>query len=96
MERALASVQVPSESGSLARCPVVGADPRVLLLTEVDFKWLMAGQGCWVNTHRFHVDPAYAAELLRVAASSPCAAVRECALRLRSLAQGIQKGDWAH
>lgn len=92
----MTSVQVPSEQGSLARCQVLGADPRVLLLTEVDFKWLMAGQGCWVNTRRFHADPAYAAELLRVAATSPCAALRECALCLRALAQGIQRGDLAH
>lgn len=80
------TVQLPSETGSLAQRHAFGADPRALLLTEVDFKWLMAGQGCWVNTRRFHADPAYAADLLRVAATSSCAALRECALTLRTLA----------
>ncbi len=82
------TMQLSSEPGSLAPRHAFGADPRALLLTEVDFKWLMAGQGCWVNTRRFHADPAYAADLLRVAATSPCAALRECALALRALVSG--------
>ncbi len=80
------TMQLPVEPGNLVQRHAFGSDPRALLLTEVDFKWLMAGQGCWVNTHRFHADPAYAADLLRVAATSPCAALRECALTLRALA----------
>lgn len=55
------------------------ADARGRLLTEVDFKWLMAGQGWWINTGRFHSDAAYAAALLRLALASGCAALRECA-----------------
>lgn len=45
----------------------VQAGERDALLAEVDFKWLMAGQGWWVDTARFHGDPDYAAQFLRSA-----------------------------
>ncbi len=64
------------------------ADGRVVLLAEVDFKWLMAGQGCWIDTERLRTDPAYCATLLGQALASPCAALRECAARLQTLATG--------
>jgi hypothetical protein len=77
--------------------PVVGrfgvADARGLLLTEVDFKWLMAGQGWWINTGRFHSDAAYAARLLCLALSSGCAALRECATVLSAQRDGPAGGD---
>jgi len=49
------------------------------LLLEVDFKWLMAGQGCWVDPDRLRADPLYAGNCLRAAISSPCEALRWCA-----------------
>ncbi|MDP2366962.1 hypothetical protein [Rhodoferax sp.] len=63
-------------------------DGRGLLLTEVDFKWLMAGQGWWINTKRLHSDAAYAAGLVGLALASPCAALRECAALLRAQREG--------
>lgn len=60
------------------------ADEEVLLLAEVDFKWLMAGLGWWIDTARFHSDPAYAAGLLRLAMASPSFALRDCAASLQA------------
>ncbi len=54
----------------------------------VDFKWLMAGVGWWVNLTRLQRDGAYADECLQYALKSDSKAVRECGeslgLRLRS------------
>ena len=58
---------------------------RHSLLTEVDFKWLMVGQGQWIDTERLHRDPRYAAEMFRVAFASPSLALRECAELLQTL-----------
>jgi hypothetical protein len=55
------------------------ADGRVSLLGEVDFKWLMAGQGWWVDTTRLHCDPAYASTLIDIALASPSPALRRSA-----------------
>ncbi len=63
--------------------PVV-ADARDALLAMVDFKWLMTGQGWWVDTARFHADPAYASDLLELAMTSSSFALKECACRLRA------------
>lgn len=65
-----------------------GADERLVLLAEVDFKWLMAGQGWWVDTTRFHRDPAYATRFLRLAMASPSFALRECAALLQAQTGG--------
>ncbi len=59
------------------------ADDRVLLLEEVDFKWLMAGQGWWIDTGRLHNDPHYAADLLELASTTQSLALRECAASLK-------------
>ena len=41
--------------------PDIGAPrPEPPLLDLVSFKWLMAGQGWWVNLSRMRQDPAYA------------------------------------
>jgi hypothetical protein len=56
-------------------------DPDLLL--EVDFKWLMAGQGCWVDPQRLHTDPHYAHDCLDSATHSPCDALRDCARHLQ-------------
>jgi hypothetical protein len=60
------------------------AGERVSLLTEVDFKWLMAGQGCWVDSTRLQADDAYANDILRQARASKCPALRECAASLQA------------
>jgi len=60
-------------------------DDRAVLLAEVDFKWLMAGQGLWIDSQRLHADPSYCAGLLMLALESRCAAVRECAAFLQTL-----------
>lgn len=83
--------QVQTEPGSLANRDVGSADAPALLLTEVDLKWLMAGQGWWINLQRLHCDPAYTAAILRSALASPCAALRECAALLQA-----QIDDAAH
>jgi hypothetical protein len=53
------------------------------LLAEVDFKWLMAGQGRWVDPDRLLHDPAYAKKCLQEGMDSPCAALRDCAFFLQ-------------
>ncbi len=64
-------------------------DARVSLLTDVDFKWLMAGQGWWIDTTRLHCDASYAAGLLRMALESPSFALRECAAALQAQIGGL-------
>jgi hypothetical protein len=76
--------RVRPDTGSLASGDAGGADVPALLLTEVDFKWLMAGQGWWINLQRLNGDPLYAAEILHSALTSPCAALRECAALLQA------------
>lgn len=53
------------------------------VLIEVDFKWLMAGQGNWVDPLRLRTDARYAQLCLQTAIHSPCAALRRCAQRLQ-------------
>ena len=66
-----------------------GTDARISLLTDVDFKWLMAGQGWWIDTARMHNDACYAAGLLRLALESPSFALRECAAALQAQMNGL-------
>ncbi|MEY4884684.1 MAG: hypothetical protein RIS34_2538 [Pseudomonadota bacterium] len=75
------------QSGKARTLPsgAASATERAALLVEVDFKWLMAGQGWWVDTTRFHTDPVYAARFLGSALASQCAALRNCAACLKSL-----------
>lgn len=61
-------------------------DPRASLLAEVEFKWLMAGHGWWIDMERFHRDAVYAAELLDLAGASQSSALRDCAAVLRASA----------
>lgn len=76
--------QVQTEQGSQLNGDASSAEAPGLLLAEVDFKWLMAGQGWWINLQRFHCDPSYAAGLLRSALASPCGALRDCAALLQA------------
>lgn len=75
--------------GRMAQEPPVAADAclgdaRVSLLAEVDFKWLMAGQGWWIDMTRFHSDLAYAAAFIRFAMASPSFVLRDCAAFMQS------------
>lgn len=54
-------------------------DERGLLLEEVNFKWLMAGLGWWVDMSRFRVDQSYANHYLNLANASECAELQKCA-----------------
>lgn len=58
-------------------------DERVLLLEEVNFKWLLAGMGLWIDMVRFHTDPVYAARFLALAEASESPALRKCAAALQ-------------
>ena len=61
-----------------------GPDAQAALLTEVDFKWLMAGQGCWVDSARLQADASYASDMLKRARASSCTALRDCAVTLQA------------
>jgi hypothetical protein len=54
-------------------------DPADALLDEVDFKWLMAGQGHWVDTARLRSDANYAHFCVDAAMHSPCPALHRFA-----------------
>lgn len=54
------------------------------LLAEVDFKWLMGGQGQWVDLCRFHDDFAYATGLIDWALASKSFALRDSAAKLKT------------
>lgn len=60
------------------------ADERTVLLEEVDFKWLMAGQGWWIDTTRLHTDPSYARQLFDLIDDTPSSALRDCAALLQA------------
>lgn len=48
----------------------------------VDFKWLMAGLGWWVDLNRLQRDAAYATECYALAATSSCEPLRRSAATL--------------
>jgi hypothetical protein len=54
------------------------------LLAEVDFKWLMAGQGLRIDLARFRSDSVYSAELLALALDSDSVVLRACAALLQA------------
>jgi hypothetical protein len=57
---------------------------RSEMLTEVDFKWLMAGIGFWVDPIQLHLDPGYAQASLQNALRSSCEPLRRCAAALKT------------
>ena len=59
-------------------------DACALLLARVDLKWLMAGQGWWIDPHRFEHEALYADSVLRFALESHFPALRECAVSLQT------------
>ena len=54
-------------------------------LNLVDFKWLMAGVGWWVNLTRLQCDRAYANECLQRALRSDSELLREHSIELLGL-----------
>lgn len=58
---------------------------RDQLLAEVDLKWLFAGQGRWIDPQQLHVDPLYAARILKTAMDSPVEPLHMCAMAVRGL-----------
>lgn len=65
-------------------------DADAVLLLDVDFKWLMAGIGWWIDTTRIHQDPSYASKCLNSAMASESLALRNCAAKLF----GIHPAAW--
>ena len=59
-------------------------DACASLLAQVDFKWLMAGQGLRIDLPRFRSDAVYAARLMRLALDSESFALRECVALLQA------------
>lgn len=64
-------------------------NPDDCLLAEVDFKWLMAGQGWWIDTTRFHSDASYAAWFIGSAMASQSPALRASAACLLLRCEGV-------
>lgn len=56
---------------------------RHSFLQDVDFKWLMAGHGWWIDADRFHSDSSYAAHWLKLAEASDMPVLRESAAQLQ-------------
>lgn len=67
---------------------------RAALLSEVDFKWLMAGQGCWIDIPRFHRDPAYSLARLEMGLQSSTYALRQCAAGLQDQLRRRANNGW--
>lgn len=76
-------MQSQSKHPAQSNASVPQADERVLLLEEVNFKWLLAGMGLWIDMVRFHNDPVYAARFLALAEASDSPALRQCAAALQ-------------
>ena len=69
------------------------SDEHSWMLAEVDFKWLMAGQGWWIDPTRFHEDPSYALGFLRWAMASQSQALRDRAASLQALIDGSAESN---
>jgi hypothetical protein len=67
-------------------CAVANERDETLLL--VDFKWLMAGIGWWVDIARWRADPGYALRCLSnaMASDNPCLHLRAREIVARGLA----------
>ena len=77
------AMQSQTEHSAQADTSAPEADERVLLLEEVNFKWLLAGMGLWIDMVRFHKDRRYAARFLALAEASDSLALRKCAASLQ-------------
>jgi hypothetical protein len=74
--------------GQAERAQLIHSDPladeRRLLLDEVQFKWLLAGMGYWIDMSRFHSDLSYASRFMELATASDSSALRDCAASLQT------------
>jgi hypothetical protein len=69
------------------------AQSQPLELVEIiDLKWLLAREGHRVHVERLQSDPAYALEVLALAAGSPSAALQAAAVRLAARLAAANKG----
>lgn len=76
-------MQAPTDSRTPSHPFVNALDERGLMLEEVNFKWLMAGVGWWVDMSRFRSDPLYANYYLNLAKTSDSIELRSCAGQLQ-------------
>jgi hypothetical protein len=53
------------------------------LLAEVDLKWLLAGQGRWVDCAQMHSNATYARQILQEAVASPVLPLHDCGVDLQ-------------
>lgn len=75
-------MRTPTESQPQMKPDVDVSDERSQMLEEVNFKWLMAGMGWWVDMSRFRSDPVYASHYLNLARASESMELRKCAAQL--------------
>lgn len=66
------------------------------LLAEVDFKWLMSGQGYRVDPKRFYAEQAYTMDLLQLGLHSESPAVHVCAAYLLEKIERASTVDRPH
>jgi hypothetical protein len=59
-----------------------GTAARDEMLLLVDFKWLMAGLGWWIDLNRWRRDPGYARDCIARGCRSSLAPLRRCARQL--------------
>ena len=76
-------MQTPTDSPTRVKQGANVVDARGLMLEEVNFKWLMAGMGWWVDMPRFRTDPVYAVHYLNLAKSTDSAELKKCAAQLQ-------------
>ncbi|HWP20932.1 MAG TPA: hypothetical protein VNO84_17515 [Burkholderiaceae bacterium] len=60
-------------------------------LALVDFKWLMAGQGWWVDLSRMQRDEDYARACIECALGTDCEPLRERARALQAVGASISR-----
>jgi hypothetical protein len=77
-------MQSPPEPAALEKDVDSRSDERLVLLDEVNFKWLLAGLGLWIDMARFRTEPAYAAHFLALAQASESHALQNCASALKN------------
>ncbi len=83
-------MQTPTEPPTLEDVADTRSDERVVLLDEVNFKWLLAGLGLWIDMARFQTDRSYANHYLALAEASDSRALQDCASFLRN--QSVMSG----
>ena len=77
-------MQSPPEPPTPEKDVDTRSEDRLVLLDEVNFKWLLAGLGLWIDMARFRTEPSYAAHLLALAQASKSHALRNCAAALKN------------